>query len=126
MNLADSQVSRLRAALDKQLEADKQFEAKCKAILDPPSSPPSSPLEAPAAGSLPLVAQVLEDRYAKAWGDAWDFFSPQLLDLHRREILIGTRLSSANRWIKQLPVICFCSTLFGFVLGWCGATLSAS
>jgi hypothetical protein len=126
MNLPDGQVSRLRAALDKQLEADKQFEAKSKAILDPPSSTPSSRLEAPSAGLPPLVAQVFEDQYAKAWGDAWDFFRPQLLELHRRVILTGTRLSSANRWVKWLPIICFCCTLFGFVLGWCCATFSAS
>ena len=124
--MTDGPVSRLRAALDKQLEADKQFDAKSKAILDPPSSTPSSPLEAPSAGSPPLVAQVFEDRYARAWGDASDFFRPQLLELHRRVILTETRLSSANRWVKWLPIICFCCTLFGFVLGWCWATFSAS
>src|SRR5262245_3886624 len=107
MNLTDAQGSRLRAALDKQLEADRQFEAKSKAILDPLLSTPTSPLEAPAASSLPPVSQVFEDRYARAWGDAWGFFRPQLLELHRREILAAIRLSSANRWVKWLPMICF-------------------
>ena len=183
--------SRMTAALDKQLEADKQFEAEIEAISDPPSTPllltPAQPLEAdkqceakteaileppstapstnsappieaekqleaktpkrhrsrtkknkglldpsssplspPAAISPPTVPQVFEDRYAKGWADAWELIRPQLHELHRRDILIGTRLSSANRWMKWLPIICFCCTLFGFALGWCYATFAPS
>jgi hypothetical protein len=44
MTLTDAQVSRLTAALNSQLEADKQFAAKTKNITDPTSL--ASPLEA--------------------------------------------------------------------------------
>jgi len=185
MALTDAQVSRLTAALNRQLEADKEFQAKVQAKSSDPPSPSSSlasPLDAnkqcdadagamldqvlsppslaptallkpdeqfeaktawhhrsdaeappdptpvpspPAAVSSPVVPQVFEDRYAKGWGDAWEYVKPQLDELHRRYILRGMRLSSANRWIRWLPVICFCCTLFGFALGWCWGTLSA-
>ena len=182
MTLTDAQLSRLTAALNNQLEADKQFAAKTKNIpnptslvseadkqydtrtealldgrLSPPSLAPTAPSEldkqfdaasepylsydkdsecqldmtaAPTgltpAVSPPLVPRPLEDRYAKGWADAWDFIRPQLHELHRRYILTGTALSSANRWIKWLPIICFLCTLFGFALGWCWGTLVTS
>ena len=182
MTLTDAQLSRLTAALNNQLEADKQFAAKTKNIanptslvaeaamqydasaealldarLSPPSLAPTAPPELdkqfdaapephlshdkdrecqldttaaptglPPAVSPPLVPRPLEDRYAKGWADAWDFIRPQLHELHRRYILTGTALLSANRWIKWLPIICFLCTLFGFALGWCWGTLVTS
>jgi hypothetical protein len=72
MTSTDPQVSRLRGALDRQIEADKQFAEKIKAALDP-SSPPPPPQLRPAA-SPPLspstIPEAFEDRYAKGWSDA--------------------------------------------------------
>ena len=185
MTLTDAQVSRLTAALNSQLEADRQFAAKTQAASNPtpsatafeanercganakavPDSPVSKPplvtavplelnkqldenvarldlsrakecdgqphpaataASPPTAVSPPLVPQPFEDRYARGWADAWEFVRPQLHELHRRYILVGTRLASANRWIRWLPIICFLSTLFGFALGWCWGTLVTS
>ena len=181
MTLTEAQLSRLTAALNNQLEADKQFAAKVKATPNDPASPTSSleaqngpvasadanqplspPLLAPAAtlepekrieaitpdtyspnakqmgdqvnaspaamsprsaASPPLVPQPFEDRYAKGWTDAWDFVRPQLHELNRRYVVTGRRLSSANRWVRWLPIICFLCTLFGFALGWCWGTI---
>jgi hypothetical protein len=123
MTSTDAQVSRLAAALDNQLEADKEFEARIKAILDP-SSPlpaPSAVVSPPLSPSIPpSMAQVFEDRYAKGWSDAWESIKPQLYELHRRYVV-----ASESRWVKWLPIICFGCTLFGFVLGWCASALGS-
>jgi len=118
MTLTDAQVSRLRGALDRQLEADKDFEAKTKARPELPS--PERPPTPPAVVSPPLspstIPPTIQDRYAKGWCDAWDSLRPQLYELHRQTILAETLVR--DRWLKWLPVICLCFTLFGFVLGW--------
>jgi hypothetical protein len=117
MTSTDARVSRLRGALDRQIEADKQFEEKVKAALNQPSPPP----QLRSAASPPLapstVPQAFEDRYAKGWSDAWRLIGPQLHELHRRSIL----QAASDRWVSWLPIICFCCTLFGFFLGWYGA-----
>jgi hypothetical protein len=141
MTLKDTQAPRLTAALDKQLEANKKFQASAQAIIDSlsPSPPPSlaQPSEAdekfeaetralhdpplgspPPAASAALLPQESEDRYAKGWSDACDFIKPQQYELQRRYMLARRKIASLARWIKWLPVICFCCTLFGFVLGW--------
>jgi hypothetical protein len=152
MTLTDTQVSRLTAALDKQLEADKKFEAKTQAIINslssssPPALAPGQPREADTvrdkgkalldipptpqsapAASHPSLPQVFEDRYAKGWSDACDFIRPQQYELQRRYVWATRRLVSLDRWVKWLPVVCFCCTLFGFALGsWCVANLAAN
>jgi hypothetical protein len=119
MTSTDPQVSRLRGALDRQIEADKQFAEKSKATLDPSSPPP--PQLRPAA-SPPLspstIPEAFEDRYAKGWSDALGLIMPQLYELHRRSILRGR--AASDHWVKWLPIICFSCTLFGFLLGWYG------
>ena len=115
MNLTGTQASPMAGALDRQLEADKEFEARIKAIFD---SPPLSPIPAPAPPAVPAIPRTGEARYAKGWSDAWEAIRPQLYDLHRRYVLTGRQLASASRSLKWLPVICFGCTLLGFVLGW--------
>jgi hypothetical protein len=119
MNLTDTQVSRLRGAIDRQIEADKQFEANTKATFDPSLPPPPPPTASPPLAPS-TIPQVFEDRYAKGWSDAWGLIMPQLYELHRRYILTSRKVAS-DRWVKWLPIICFCCVLFGFVLGWYGS-----
>jgi len=117
MTSTDAQISQLREAIDRQIEADKLFETDIRATLDlslpPPPPPTASPPLAP-----PTIPQVSEDRYKKGWSDAWDLIMPQLYELQRRYIL--TSRVAADPWIKWLPFICFCCVLIGFVLGWYG------
>jgi hypothetical protein len=120
MTSTDAQVSRLAAALDNQLEADKEFEARIKAILDPSSPLPAPPAAVASPPLSPSSPQVFEDRYAKGWSDAWESIKPQLYELHRRYVV-----ASESRWVKWLPIICFFCTLFGFVLGWCASALGS-
>jgi hypothetical protein len=146
MSLTDTQISRLTAALDRQLEADKKFEAKTQAIIEslsPSPPPPLAPaqsaeadqqLEAktkaspdpppqgpPPPASPPLLPQVFEDRYSKGWSDACDFIRPQQYEFQRRYRLARREIASLGRWVKWLPVICFCCTVLGFALGWWSA-----
>jgi hypothetical protein len=44
---------------------------------------------------------------------------PQQYELHRRSIPNGK--AASDGWLKWLPIICFCCTLFGFLLGWYAA-----
>src|SRR5215472_12378501 len=120
MTSTDPQVSRLRGALDRQIEADKQFEQKTKAALDPSSPPPSPPRPAASPPPSPLtIPQAFAVRYAKSWSDAGSLIMPQPHELHRRSIPSGK--AASDRWLKWLPIICFCCTLFGFLLGWYAA-----
>ena len=121
----DAQVSRLRGALDRQIEADKQFEEKVKAALNQSSPPPQLPPAASPPLSPSTIPQNLEDRYAKGWSDACGLIMPQVLELHRRPILT-TEKAASDRWVKWLPIICFCCTLFGFLLGWYGGNASST
>jgi len=116
MTSTDVQISQLRGAVDRQIVADKQFEADIKATLDlslrpPPPPPIASPPLAP-----PTIPQIYEDRYKKGWSDAWNLIMPQLYELQRRYNL--TSSAAADPLVKWLPVICFCCVLIGFVLGW--------
>src|SRR5262250_613835 len=113
MTLTGAQVSRLRGAIDRQIEADKQFEANAKATFDPSSPPPPPPSTASPPLAPSTIPQAFEDRYAKGWSDAWGLIMPQLYELHRRYV-------ASDRWVKRLPMICFCCVLFGFLLGWYG------
>ncbi|HKS72897.1 MAG TPA: hypothetical protein VJQ82_06835 [Terriglobales bacterium] len=168
MSEIDTQRSKLMAALDEQVEADKNFDAITQDIIDshpssslaPPTSPvlppaprlhhfepltfdPAQPREgetelekkadAPDAPSLPrpppappLLPQAFEDRYAKGWRDACEFIRPEQREFQRRYILARQKIASLDRWMKWLPVICFCCTLFGFALGWSVANLTKS
>jgi hypothetical protein len=101
-------------------EDDRKLEKKA-ALPDPPSAPRRPP---PAAS--PLLPQVFEDRYAKGWSDACDFIRPQQYEFQRRYLLARRKIASLDRWMKWLPVICFCCTLLGFVLGWCVVSLAAN
>jgi len=118
MTSTDAQISQLREAVDKQIDADKQFEADTRAALDLSLQPPPPPSTGSPPLAPPTLPQVFEDRYKKGWSDAWDLIMPQLYELQRRSILTGG--VAADPWIKWLPIICFCCVLFGFVLGWYG------
>lgn len=94
----------------------KRHKAKIKVLGDQPAES-----QRPAA-SPPLLPQVFEDRYARGWSDAWDLIRPEQYEFQRRYILAKERNASVDRWIKWLPVICFCCTLFGFASGWLWAS----
>lgn len=179
MSETDTEISKLAAASDKQVEADEKFEKITQTIVAslspaapaPPSSPASpspSPSSDPAfiprlhrfepvtfdppepreddkrletkvdsadppppprpalAASPSLLPQVFEDRYAKGWRDACEFVQPQQHELQRRYLLAKRTNASLDRWMKWLPAVCFCCTLFGFALGWCVANLTAN
>jgi len=96
MTSTDAQISQLREAIDRQIEADKLFEADIRATLDlsllsPPPPPTASPPLAPP------TPEVSEDRYKKGWSDAWDLIMPQLYELQRRNILISR--VAADPWV---------------------------
>jgi hypothetical protein len=94
----------------------KRPKAKIKVLGGPPAEsqrPTSSP---------PLLPQVFEDRYSRGWSDAWDLIKPEQYEFQRRYILAKERNASVDRWMKWLPVICFCCTLFGFASGWLWAS----
>jgi hypothetical protein len=124
MTSTDAQISQLREAIDRQIEADKLFETDIRATLDDLSLPPPPPPPPPPTASPPLAPptpEVSEDRYKKGWSDAWDLIMPQLYELQRRYIL--TSRVAADPWVKWLPIICFCCVLIGFVLGWNGRNI---
>jgi len=98
-------------------EEEKELEKKTDSP-DPSASSDPSPLpRRPPATPSPLLPQAFEDRYAKGWRDACEFIRPEQREFQRRYTLARQKIASLDRWVKWLPVICFCCTLFGFALG---------
>ena len=106
-------------------EEEKELE-KAEKVEKTDSLDPSPLPRTPPAPSSPSLPQAYEDRYAKGWRDACEFIRPEQREFQRRYVLARQKIASLDRWVKWLPVICFCCTLFGFALGWSVANLSKS